>query len=155
MLVAGMTLVGVVLGAVMGLAVSMAADRRRERRDEGRRAVQAKQECYQRTLQAIDELLTMRSDDPDLGITVRAITADITQLRLTAPPAVAELADMCVQAALRSASDPAYRRQLRAHFIDTAREDLLAQFAPAKPLTLPSLSRTASRQARHAKPRRV
>src|ERR687884_275039 len=113
MLLALTAVVGVIAGALLCLAVSTATDRRRDHRDVLRRAAQAKQECYQRTLQAVDELFSMRADHPDLGTTVREITADIAELRLTAPPSVAQLADMCVQAALGTGTDPTYHSQLR------------------------------------------
>ncbi len=155
MLAGAMALVGVVVGAALCLAASLVTDRRRDRRHARRRATEAKQACYQRTLQALDQLLTMRSDHPDLGMTLRRITADITELRLIAPTPIAELADMCVQAALAPGGDPTHTPQLRARFVDLVRADLLAQTTHIARISLRSLRAAPSRHARHAKPRRV
>jgi hypothetical protein len=154
MLAAVMALVGVAVGVILGLAVTMAIDRSREHRLAKLSATEAKQACYRRTLMALDELLVMRPDHPDLGMTLRTVTAHITELRLIAPPAVAELADMCVQAALQGGGDPTPAAQLRAHFIETVRGDLVGDTVPARPLALPA-RREAHQPGRHAKPRRA
>jgi hypothetical protein len=154
MLAAVMALAGVAVGVMSCLFVSTAIDRSRERRRTQRRATEAKQACYQRTLMALDELLVMRPDHPDLGMALRTVTAHITELRLIAPTAVAELADMCVQATLQGAGDPTQAAQLRAHFIETVRGDLVGDSVPSRPPALPA-RREAQHPGRHAKPRRA
>ncbi len=157
MLAAVMSLAGVVVGVALCVAALWLSERRRERAQGRRAAAGAKQAAYQRTLLTLDGLLTMRPDHPDVGLTVRALTADITELRLTAPSQIAELADMCVQAVLRSAGDPSYPMQLRSHFVDAVRDDLLGgPPTNAARFALPGVRREdAAGRARHAKPRRA
>ncbi|HZC73158.1 MAG TPA: hypothetical protein VE442_20860 [Jatrophihabitans sp.] len=155
MLAGAMALLGVVVGAALCLAANLVTDRQRERRDAGQRAAETKQACYRRTLDALDQILAMRSDHPDLGLAVRGVTADITELRLTAPPLVAELADMCAQAALQPDRNPLYASQLRARFVDLVRADLLEETAHSARISVSWPRSTPSRHARHAKPQRA
>lgn len=152
MLAAVMSLVGVLVGAILALGAVWLIDQRHTHRHDRRQIRHDKQEAYHRVLRSLDDLLGMRPDHPDIGLTVRTLTAQITELQLIAPPVLADLASQCVAFALQPGADPAWAAHVRGQFALAAHADL-------DPVTIRPAGvvehRTDQRGARHAVARRV
>ncbi|MEP6598897.1 MAG: hypothetical protein ABJB98_05545 [Actinomycetota bacterium] len=143
-------LAGVLVGAGLTVLAAWLTDRRYANRHEHRRMLADKQAAYHRVLRELDQLLMMPRDHPDLGLQVRSLTAQITELQLIAPPALSELAGQCVAVALQSSTDPYWAAQLRGQFALAARTDLNP--AEGRQVTNAVVTR---RGARHAVARRA
>lgn len=143
-------LAGVIVGAALTVLAAWLTDRRYTSRQEQRQIVADKRAAYQRVLRELDELLMMPRDHPDLGLRVRSLTGQITELQLIAPPMLSELAGQAVAIALQPSTDPSWAAQLRSQFAMAARADLNP--AEARQVTNAVVSRGG---ARHAVARRA